>query len=122
MVQTNDPRQEKTVISLTITVDPVFSTSGEEELRIETRLGASADASTVIAARLPHPVKIRSVGHSFGNHAGVRLESIEPGNRWRVILTANAKAKMSLRGRVIIELRDASPAVFTLPAFIQVTE
>ena len=103
-------------------MDPLFLTTVQGELEIRTKIGIPANTSTVITCKLSDPVKIESVGYSFGDNASIRPETVEPGKQFRVLLTATAKAKIKHHGRVIINLQGPSRYTFTLPVYIEVTE
>ncbi|MFH1091061.1 MAG: hypothetical protein V1742_05770 [Pseudomonadota bacterium] len=122
LVQTNDPKNSKRLIEIILLVTPTFSTQPVDRLIIQTAVGKPADISAELTSNLPTPVEVKGVGHSFGDEAEVKLETIEPGRKYRVTLTAHAKKKFRLSGWVTLDLKGASSRPFALQAFIEVKE
>ena len=120
LVKTNDPERSKTIIDLKLKVIPIFSRPQEQDLVVRTTLGRPVSVSTVITRNVPGNVRIIRIDHSFGTNAEAKVETIDPGKKYRVTLSATARQRVKWGGRVVLDLEGAPVPVFSIPAFVEV--
>jgi hypothetical protein len=110
------------IISLTTEVIPIFSRDANRNLTIKTKVGKPAKVSVTLTSNIDTPVEIGSVTHTFGEKADVSVDTIEPGKKYQVTLTSNARTKVKWSGRIQLALQGAPQPAMALPAFIEVKE
>jgi hypothetical protein len=120
LVQTNDPAHAREVISLSAEIVPVFSLNSNMSLILKTSVGQPVSAEAVLSSNASGPVRIKGMGHTFGDKATVKLETIEPGKKYKVILTANADKPAQESGRVFLDIEGAPAPKFSLGAYLEV--
>ena len=85
-------------------------------------MGLPVSVSAILTSNIRGPVEVGTVTHTFGDKAEVSINTIEPGRKYKVTLTANARARAKWRGRVVCEIRGAPIPRVSLPAFIEVAD
>ncbi len=121
-METDDPARSRERIRLEVVVTPIFSISGDGRLKIMTTVGRPSSLTVDLTSNLTEPVEVTDFSHSFGEKADVKLDTLEPGRRYKVTLTANALERVKWAGRVSLHLKNAPVPTFTMRAFVQVRD
>ena len=122
LVETNDPNKTRLTIYLEATVTAIFSASPEANLIINTKVGQPASVKVQLVNQLPDPVEITGANNPFGDKAEIKLETIEAGRKYAVTMSTKALEKFRWTGRVNLNLKGAPAPVYSMPAYLAITE
>lgn len=122
LVESNDPKKPKLTITLEVVVMPIFMVTPQNNLVINTTVGKPVAVTVELTNQLSDPVEITEAGNPFGDQAEVILKTIEAGRKYTVTLNAKAEAKFRWSGRVHLTLKGAPAPVYSMPAYLGITE